>query len=59
MNILTLDNELTLDELLDTKEFKDLTVNYDDEQYKKDCLEHERINYEYNQMLNDITTIRI
>lgn len=48
-------NEMTLDEQLDTKEFKDLTVNRDDAQYKEECQEHERINFEYNQMVNNIT----
>lgn len=55
MKDLKLDNEMTLDEQLDTKEFKDLTVDHDDAEYKKERLEHERINFEYNQMVNDLT----
>lgn len=49
------ESEMTLDEQLDTKEFKDLTVNRDDAQYKEERQEHERINFEYNQMVNNIT----
>ena len=55
MENLKFENEMTLDEQLDTKEFKDLKVDRDDAEYKKERLEHERINLEYNQMVNEVT----